>query len=72
MIRCLNCMQEFDEQYGVCPHCGHIPGEDPKEAFQLRPGVMLAGRYVIGTALGVGGFGITYRAWDNTLHDIPH
>lgn len=70
MIRCLNCMQEFDEQYGVCPHCGHIPGEDPKEAFQLRPGVMLAGRYVIGTALGVGGFGITYRAWDNTLQKM--
>ena len=23
MIRCLNCMQEFDEQYGVCPNCGH-------------------------------------------------
>ncbi len=70
MIRCLNCMQEFDEQYGVCPNCGHIPGEDPKEAFQLRPGVILAGRYVVGTALGVGGFGITYRAWDNTLQKM--
>ena len=70
MIRCLNCMQEFDEQYGVCPNCGHIPGEDPKEPFQLRPGVVLAGRYVVGTALGVGGFGITYRAWDNTLQKM--
>lgn len=69
-MRCLNCMKEFDEQYGVCPHCGHIPGKEPKEAYQLCQGVLLAGRYVIGTAVGVGGFGITYKAWDNTLQKM--
>ena len=25
---------------------------------------------MVGTALGVGGFGITYRAWDNTLQKM--
>lgn len=70
MIRCLNCMKEFDEAFGVCPNCGHIPSVGAKEAYQLCQGVILAGRYVIGTALGVGGFGITYRAWDNTLQKM--
>lgn len=70
MIRCLNCMKEFDEQYGVCPHCGYIPGSEPKEPFQLRPGVVLNRRYLVGTAVGVGGFGITYRAWDMTLQQV--
>lgn len=70
MIRCLNCMKEFDEQFGVCPHCGHIPGVRPKEAYELNQGAVLAGRYVVGTAVGVGGFGITYRAWDQTLQKM--
>lgn len=67
MIRCVNCMKEFDAQYGVCPHCGNIQSRNPQEAYQLCPGTILAGRYVIGKALGVGGFGITYKAWDKKL-----
>lgn len=70
MIRCLNCMKEFDEQYGVCPNCGHVPETQPKEAYQLSQGVVLAKRYIIGTAVGVGGFGITYKAWDQTLQKM--
>ena len=69
-MRCVNCMKEFDEKYGLCPHCGHIIGTPAKEPFQLPPGVILAGRYMVGTAVGVGGFGITYRGWDNTLQQM--
>lgn len=64
---CLNCMNTFDEKYGVCPHCGFIPGTPPKEAYHLYPGTVLKNRYVIGTTVGFGGFGITYRAWDQVL-----
>lgn len=67
MTRCLNCMNLFDETYGVCPHCGFIPGTPPKEAYHLYPGTILRGRYMVGTTVGFGGFGITYRAWDLTL-----
>ena len=35
MIRCLNCMEIFDEVYGVCPHCGFIPGSPPKFLFSV-------------------------------------
>ncbi len=64
---CLNCMNTFDERYGVCPHCGFIPGTPPKEAYHLYPGTVLKNRYVVGTTVGFGGFGITYRAWDQVL-----
>ena len=67
MIRCLNCMKTFDERFGVCPHCGFLPGTPPKEAYHLYPGTVLNGHYIIGTTVGFGGFGITYRAWDNVL-----
>jgi len=60
-------MKTFDEIYGVCPYCGFIPGTPPKEAYHLYPGTVLNGRYVVGTTVGFGGFGITYRAWDRVL-----
>ncbi len=64
---CLNCMNTFEEKYGLCPHCGFIPGTPPKEAYHLFPGTVLKNRYVVGTTVGFGGFGITYRAWDQVL-----
>lgn len=67
MVRCLNCMEIFDETFGVCPHCGFIPGTPPREAYHLCPGTVLRERYVVGTTVGFGGFGITYRAWDKVL-----
>lgn len=66
MSRCLNCMKEYSGG-DVCPHCGFKAGTTPREAYHLHPGTRLAGRYIIGTTLGFGGFGITYRAWDETL-----
>ena len=66
-MRCLNCMKTYDDEYGVCPHCGYISSGKAKELYQLPPGIVLNNRYLIGTALGVGGFGITYVAWDQKL-----
>ncbi len=39
----------------------------PASALHLPPGIVLQDKYLLGRALGQGGFGITYIAWDITL-----
>lgn len=70
MTRCLNCMKTYGDGFDICPHCGFIRGTLPEEAYHLHPGMMLANRYVMGTVLGFGGFGISYRAWDTKLEKM--
>lgn len=70
MARCLNCMNEYDGYKEVCPVCGFAIGTPPKEVFHLYPGTEIGGRYIIGTVIGFGGFGIVYRAWDNLFQTV--
>ncbi len=52
----------------VCPECGYDPSTDELSPVQLRPGTLLRdNRYLLGKALGQGGFGITYIARDLIL-----
>lgn len=61
-------MKTYDERYDICPSCGYVEGTPPQIAYHLHPGVTLRnGRYLIGTTVGFGGFGITYSAWDTVL-----
>lgn len=69
-IRCDNCFQEYEEDYGLCPHCGYAQGENTSEVYCLAPGTRITDRYIIGQTLGLGGFGITYKAWDVQLETL--
>ena len=59
--RCLNCMKVFmipkgyEDDDNCCPFCGFIENTMPKNVSYLRPGVMLQGRYSIGTVIGASG-----------------
>lgn len=57
-------------EYEVCPFCGYYEGSAPMEPYHLRPGTELYRRYAIGNVIGYGGFGITYKAWDNVLETV--
>ena len=65
---CYNCMEKIDAGTTVCPNCGRSTHADAPP-HQLKPGAMLRNRYLVGRALGQGGFGITYIGRD-TLLDI--
>jgi len=64
---CLRCMEEKGLAQ-ICPHCGYEEGSAPESLLHLTPGTVLQGKYLIGHALGQGGFGITYLAFDTTLN----
>lgn len=67
-LLCLGCMKEKKE--GACPHCGFDEKKYESYIYQLPPGTILSGKYLIGRVLGEGGFGITYIGWDLNLQ-IP-
>lgn len=69
MKRCLNCMKEHEDNGKYCPYCGY-ESDQKTEGYELPPGTVLEDRYTIGTIIGIGGFGIIYRAWDNKLETM--
>ena len=68
--RCYQCMNEYNETYGMCPYCGYEKDTPAKEMYFLYPGTVILNRYEIGVSVGSGGFGITYKAWDRVLSKV--
>jgi len=67
MHRCLGCMEEYKEEYDICPFCGYEENTPPLEPYHMTPGTVLNERYTIGKVVGFGGFGVTYIGYDNLL-----
>lgn len=63
---CLNCFQ-LKGQSRICPNCGFAEGADPAQPYYLSPGTVLGKHFIVGTVIGVGNYGITYRCYDTTL-----
>ena len=67
---CLGCMEHYEDEFNVCPHCGYVEGTKVDNPLHISPGNVMQGEngsYVIGKVLGFGSFGVTYIAWDNVL-----
>ena len=62
---CFGCMEETTSN--PCPYCGYSPDSYTGQPYELPPGTILHGKYLIGKVLGQGGFGITYMGWDLAL-----
>lgn len=62
---CPNCFKEIQEE--TCPYCKFQRKDDKRELYHLPVGTVLQDRFIIGKVLGFGGFGITYKAWDQNL-----
>lgn len=70
IMRCPGCFQEYESEYGMCPYCGYSAEDRISDTYRLFPGTEIVNRYIIGGMLGLGGFGITYKAWDKKLETV--
>jgi len=61
---CMSCMREAEVVTKVCPYCKFSVSqyERPNDSLPLYE--ILNGKYLVGKVIGIGGFGITYVAWD--------
>lgn len=66
MDYCLYCMSRISENDEVCPKCGRSLNYDCP-AHHLLPGTILYRKFLVGAAIGEGGFGITYIGRDINL-----
>ena len=64
---CYHCMSSIEEGTLVCPICGK-PQVYEKVPHRLPLGTLLKGQYLVGEAIGEGGFGITYIGLDQLLN----
>ncbi len=67
---CIHCMQKVEDRFEICPHCGAAYIGAQPQINHIPQRTMLAERYLVGSVIGSGGFGITYKAWDIQLENI--
>ncbi len=63
---CMNCMEPLEDDSAVCAKC-HYDNQVKTDAPDQLPNTVLNGKYLVGRALGQGGFGITYIGLDLNL-----
>jgi serine/threonine protein kinase len=64
---CYGCFSKKDYD-GPCFKCNyHHEGKETPDQAHLKAGTVLNRRYIVGRLLGIGGFGITYIAFDPKL-----
>ncbi|MBD5129717.1 MAG: protein kinase [Ruminococcaceae bacterium] len=61
---CENCFEELKISH--CPNCGYDPSDKICNPTLLLPGSVLSEKYIVGGVIGVGGFGVTYLAYDKS------
>ena len=64
---CPTCMANIKPENGRCPVCSADLNVE-NAPHQLSVNSILYGRYLVGKALGAGGFGITYIGYDLKLN----
>lgn len=63
----MGCMEQYEDEFDVCPYCGYLEGTKPEQALHMEPGSILQKRFIVGKSIGYGGFGVTYIGWDALL-----
>ena len=64
---CMGCMRKYSDAYNACPYCGFPADAGPQEPYHLTPGTIIGGKYIVGRAVGYGGFSVTYIGYDYSI-----
>lgn len=64
---CIHCMHDKGPHHALCHHCGYHDRHYQPHPLYLQPKTVLENQYIVGKALGQGGFGITYVGLDRWL-----
>lgn len=67
MLRCMNCMKEYNEKQNKCPHCGYMKTQLSKEDMYLPQETTLQRRYIVGNVLREQENEVIYIGWDSVL-----
>lgn len=67
MKQCMGCMEIIDDEDRFCPYCGYTDGAPGKFILHMKPGTVLHKKYIVGSAIGWGSFGVTYIGWDSVM-----
>ena len=67
MVRCMNCMEEYNEKQNKCPHCGYMNLQPEDALGQLPQETTLQRRYIVGNVLRHNEHEIIYIGWDQIL-----
>lgn len=60
---CYKCMEKYDSDLHICPHCGYDEAIPANPAY-ITPGTLLHDRYLVGILLEYNGEGATYAGYD--------
>ena len=60
-------MKKYSDAYNACPYCGFPADAGPQEPYHLTPGTIIGGKYIVGRAVGYGGFSVTYIGYDYSI-----
>ncbi len=66
-IQCMGCMGMHDVEIDKCPHCGFKESEYKSIGYHLPIHSTLVDTYIVGRAIGYGGFGVTYVGYNAIL-----
>ena len=61
---CMGCMEQYEDDYQICPKCGYIEGTPAVQDKGIAPGSILSGRYIVGKMLKWDDTHISYICWD--------
>ncbi|MBP5269183.1 MAG: PASTA domain-containing protein, partial [Ruminococcus sp.] len=61
---CMGCMEQYEDEYRICPRCGYIEGTKAENDIGIVPGSILADRYIVGKMLNWDDAHISYIGWD--------